>query len=211
VVGVLMVRYPPKLRTVVAAVVLVVLSIPFLPSGYLERMAALGGVGTIEAGVDPSIRGRTAELTAAWEMFADHPLAGVGYGNYMIRYPEYARNSGIDVRATEREAHNLYLATAAELGLLGLFALAAIVIGSFTALSTGRKRFRAISDHRADGIGHAIAASLIGYLVTSMFLHMAFARFAWLIIGLALAFPSAAAAEDQARDAAAATGVDAWR
>ena len=210
VVGVLMVRYPPKLRTVVAAGVLAVFAIPFLPAGYLDRLGALGGVGTIQTGIDPSIRGRTAELTAAWEMFADHPLTGVGYGNYMLNYPEYARSSGIDVRSTEREAHNLYLSTAAELGLAGLAALAAIIIGSFTALAAGRRRFRAMSDHRADGIGFAIGVSLVGYVVTSLFLHMAFARFAWLMIGLALAFPSTAAAEDHARDTAAAGG-ESWR
>jgi O-antigen ligase len=94
-----------------------------LPAGYLARLGALGQVGEIQAGVDPSIRGRTAELTAAWEMFADHPLVGVGYGNYIVLYPEYARESGIDLRSTERNAHNLFLATAAETGIAGLIAL----------------------------------------------------------------------------------------
>lgn len=210
VVGLLLVRYPPKLRTVVAAGAIVMLAVPLLPTGYLDRLGALGGIGTIQADVDPSIRGRTAELTAAWEMFVDHPLSGVGYGNYVTRYPEYARDAGIDVRSTEREAHNLYLATAAELGLLGLAAMAALGIGAFTALAVGRRHFRAMSDQRADGIGHALTVSLIGYLVTSVFLHMAFARFAWLVVGLALAFPSTAAAEDRARDAATAGG-DRWR
>jgi putative inorganic carbon (HCO3(-)) transporter len=206
--GALALRHPPKLRTVVAIGLLVVATIPFLPAGYLNRLGALGEVGTIQAGVDPSIRGRTAELTAAWEMLADHPLTGVGYGNFMINYPDYARLSGIDVRATEREAHNLYLSTGAELGIPGLAALAAIMIGAFVALAAGRRRFRGMSDHRADGIGYAVGVSLVGYLVTSAFLHMAFARFAWLMIGLALAFPSTAAAEDRARDAAA--GSEPW-
>lgn len=205
----LMLRYPPKLRTVIGAGAIALMSIPLLPPGYLERLTALGQVGTIQAGIDPSIRGRTAELTAAWDMFADHPLIGVGYGNYIVRYAEYARDSGIDVRSTERNAHNLYLATAAEMGILGVIAFGAIVVGAFVALSAGRRRFREMSDHRADGIGHAIALSLVGYLITSVFLHMAFARFAWLVIGIALAFPSTAAAEDRARDAAVA-GRLAW-
>ncbi|MFH1104585.1 MAG: O-antigen ligase family protein [Actinomycetota bacterium] len=206
----LIVRHPPKVRTVVAVGVLALAALPFLPPGYLARLGALGQVGEIQAGVDPSIRGRTAELTAAWEMFADHPLVGVGYGNYIVLYPEYARESGIDIRSTERNAHNLYLATAAETGIAGLVALGAVIVGAFVALHSGRKRFREMSDHRADGIGYAIAVSLVGYLITSLFLHMAFARFAWLMIGLALAFPSTAAAEDRARDAAAA-GASTWR
>ncbi len=206
----LVVRHPPKVRTVAAAGLLAIAAIPFLPPGYLERLSALGQVGEIQTGVDPSIRGRTAELRAAWDMFRDHPVIGVGYGNYLILYPEYARDSGIDVRSTERNAHNLYLATAAEMGIVGLFALGAVIVGAFAALHTGRRRFRGMSDHRADGIGYALGVSLVGYLITSIFLHMAFARFAWLIIGIALAFPSTAAAEDRVRDRAAA-GERAWR
>jgi O-antigen ligase len=202
----LLLRHPPRVRTVVAAGIVCLLAVPFLPPGYLERLGALGQVGTIETGVDPSIRGRTSELKAAWDMFTDHPVVGVGYGNYLVLYPAYARDAGIDVRSTERNAHNLYLATAAETGIAGLVALGAVFVGAFAALAAGRRRFREMSDLRADGIGYAIGVSLIGYLITSVFLHMAFARFAWLMIGLALAFPSTAAAEDRARNSATSGG-----
>ena len=38
----------------------------------------------------------------------------------------------------------------------------------------------------------ALAISLVGYLVTSLFLHMAFARFFWLLVGVSMATPTLA-------------------
>ncbi|MEX0826411.1 MAG: O-antigen ligase family protein [Acidimicrobiia bacterium] len=205
----MVVRHPPRLRTVAAAGLLLVAALPLMPSGYAERLTSLTEVGEVEAGIDPSLRGRTAELGAAMAMFWDRPLTGVGFGNFAAEYPAYSDDLGIDVRDTPREAHNLYLETAAETGLVGLVALTGLVVASFTALAAGRRRFRRMADLRSDGIGFAVAVSLVGYLVTSVFLHMAFARLAWLVIGIALAFPSVARAEDESRDAAVQEA--AWR
>jgi O-antigen ligase len=148
-------------------------------------------------------------MGAALAMFWDRPLTGVGFGNFPSEYPDYADDLGIDVRDTSREAHNLYLETAAETGIVGVLMLAGIFVASFAAIAAGRRRFRRMADLRSDGIGFAVAVSLVGYLITSSFLHMAFARLVWLVIGVALAFPSLARAEDEARDAAVEEA--AWR
>jgi O-antigen ligase len=180
-----------------------------MPSGYAERLTSLTEVGEVEAGIDPSLRGRTAEMGAALAMFWDRPLTGVGFGNFAAKYPDYSAELGVDVRDTPREAHNLYLETAAETGLIGVAALAGLFAAALAALAAGRRRFRRMADVRSDAIGFAVAVSLVGYLVTSVFLHMAFARLAWLVFGIALAFPSVARAEDEARDAAVQEA--AWR
>lgn len=201
--GLLLVRSPRRLRTagvVVAATAALVL---LAPGQYLERLGALGDVGGVQAGIDPSVRGRTAELTAALQMFSSDPLTGVGYGAYVDRYVETAREIGIDLRSTPREAHNLALQFAAEMGVLGLLLLGGIVLAVGTAISRGRKHFRRMSDLIGDGIGFALAASLTGYLVTSVFLHLDFARLPWLLAGTALALPRIARIEDTTRDDAA--------
>lgn len=202
VLGLMALRNPPRLRVVVALAAVGVLALPTLPDTYLDRVGALADIGSVNTGTDPSLRGREAELSAAWEMFSSRPLTGVGYGNYIDRYNQYARDLGIDLTRKPREAHNLYMETAAETGIPGLLVLGAVITAAFAALHRGRRHFRAMADHRADGIGYALGISLIGYLVSSLFLHMAFARFFWLLLGLAFAFPSAAAAEDRARDEA---------
>lgn len=202
VMAIMVVRHPPRPRTVAIAALAVIAAIPLMPAGYVERLTSLGDVGEIEAGIDPSIRGRTAEMSAALAMFWDRPLTGIGFGNFASEYPGYAEGLGIDVRDAPREAHSLYLETAAETGLPGVVTLAGLFGAAFLALAAGRRRFREMADLRSDGIGLAVGVALVGYLVTSVFLHMAFARPVWLLIGMALAFPSTAAAEDRIRDEA---------
>jgi O-antigen ligase len=59
--------------------------------------------------------------------FADHPLAGVGSGGFQA---EWLRERPF--REGVRDAHSLYLETAAELGLVGL-ALLALLLGGIMA------------------------------------------------------------------------------
>ncbi len=200
VVGMMALRHPPRRSTIVAVAAVGLLSLPLLPSGYVDRMVALTDLGGVDIGTDPSLRAREVEVAVGTQMFLDEPLTGVGYGNFLPRSAEYARGLGIEQTSKGREAHNLYLETAAETGIPGLLVLGGVIAGIFASLAAGRRMFRSIGDHRADGIGHAIGAALVGYLITSIFLHMAFARLAWLVIGMALAFPSIARAENRARD-----------
>ena len=110
------------------------------------------------------------------------------------------RRLGIEQVSKPREAHNLYLETAAETGIPGLAVLGLIVVAVAVSLSRGRRAFRAMGDLRTDGIGHAVGVALIGYLVSSAFLHMAFARPMWVLVGVALAYPSLADAVNSRRD-----------
>jgi O-antigen ligase len=202
VIGVMVVRHPPRFSTVVGIGLAAILALPFLPSGYVDRMAALTDLGGVDIGTDPSLRARETETAVSIAMFLDHPLTGVGYGNYLPGYLDYSRDLGSDLLRKPREAHNLYLETAAETGLPGLVALGLVFGGAFAALRAGRRAFRDVGDMSTDGIGHALTVSIAGYLITSIFLHMAFARLIWLLVGIAFAFPSLAAAENRARDEA---------
>lgn len=201
VIGLMVLRHPPRPRTLGLLLLSGVLLVPMLPAGYVERTLALTDLGGVDIGTDPSLRYRTTEAASAWRMFTADPLGGVGYGNFLPSYTEYTRSLGLDLTQKPREAHNLYLETAAETGVPGIIALGAVFVAAFAALTEGRRRFRRGGDHTADGIGYAIAVAIAGYLITSVFLHMAFARLIWLVLGLALAFPSAAAAQDRHRDA----------
>ena len=198
----LLMRSPRRVRTVAVLAFSAAVLISLAPGRYFDRLGALSDVGGVGAGIDPSVRARTSEMTAAVRMFAAEPITGVGYGSFSLHYPETVRDLGIDVRATPREAHNLFLQFAAEMGLLGILLLAGITAAVFISIRRGRERFRRISDLRGDGIGFAVTASLAGFLVTSLFLHLDFGRLVWLIAGIGLALPRIAAFEDSRRDMA---------
>lgn len=67
---------------------------------------------------------RIAHWVAGLRMFAAHPILGVGAGNYAAAYPRFAC---ADWPEALGHAHNYYINTAAELGVIGLVAFLALV------------------------------------------------------------------------------------
>lgn len=74
---------------------------------------------------------RYAYWKVALGAFADHPLDGLGSGNFGVRWLQRRT-----IHEAVRDAHSLYLETAAELGLIGLAAL--VACGAGIALSARR-------------------------------------------------------------------------
>jgi tetratricopeptide (TPR) repeat protein len=71
---------------------------------------------------------------AAWDEFRDHPLVGAGPGTY-----EQYWNSHRPIPHIVRDAHNLYLETLAELGVVG-FAFLLVVLGAPLIAAFGARR-----------------------------------------------------------------------
>ena len=67
---------------------------------------------------------RIAHWVAGLRMFAAHPVLGVGAGNYAAAYPRFAC---ADWPEPLGHAHNYYINTAAEVGVIGLAAFLALV------------------------------------------------------------------------------------
>jgi O-antigen ligase len=124
------------------------------------------------------VGGRYTENSIAIAMFADHPLLGVGPGQYPALYRDYARRIGDDPRY-EREPHSLFLQIAAEQGLVGLLAFlaAALVVGGYA-------RARQLW---ADPGGRAVLIALLTYLAGSIFLHGSDLRILFILVGLVFA------------------------
>ena len=88
----------------------------------------------------------TAERLAHWiaglHMFLDHPILGVGIGNYADAYPQYFITIFIDPLG---HAHNYYINIAAETGFIGLTAyvlfLFAMFVAGVTALRHINKKY----------------------------------------------------------------------
>jgi putative inorganic carbon (HCO3(-)) transporter len=189
--------------------VLVVVSVP----AYGERLSTIADVGALfsdepaASETDGSLLSRSTENLAALFVFADHPILGVGPDQYPFYYREYADAIGVNVRAADREAHNMYLGVAAEVGIVGLIGLLGAV--ATTMIQLVRARAAALRRGRPDlaAMAAAFLLALVAYLSTALFLHLSYVRYFWLMLALAgaaaIVVRSAADATTDALDSAA--------
>jgi O-antigen ligase len=105
------------IAAVTAVLVAVALSAETRPAD-LPQGATAGRLTSAESN-------RYAYWKVALRSWADHPLQGVGSGGFAT---EWRRERTI--AESVRDAHSLYIETAAELGLVGLLLLAGLVAGA---------------------------------------------------------------------------------
>lgn len=170
-----------------------VLCIPIVAPRYATRALSLVHVTALAEGAgsekaDGAIRGRATEMLAATQAFFDHSLLGVGPAQYLHFYSlEYQqKNPRLKFRDIQkgRRAHSLYPELAAELGVMGLLSFLAIFVVLLRGLLRAWRRWKSASPEVAD-LAAALVFSLLAYLITSAFLHLAYQRYLWLFVGLA--------------------------
>ena len=166
--------------------------IALLVPGIGSRLVTLFTVATDNglAVTDPSLEGRVAAQKVAVEMLVDHPVLGIGPGNFLSIEPEYLRRLALD--SIPLAPHNQYLEAAAEGGLLGLTAwllfLGAAVFVAYRARLIARLGGSVVAAEAPLPLSNAVLAALAGWAVASMFLHLATFRSFLLVaaIGAAL-------------------------
>lgn len=178
----------PFLLMVVLASILV---LRFVPNPFFERLQTIPDAltGKISYVDEISFRGRTSELIVAAQMFMDHPLIGVGVDNYPVYYQEYSRRVGLDPRSEQRQAHNLFLRTAAETGLAGIITFGLILWMMIKSVIDAYRHFKQAGMEKYANLVAAFGLSIFGFLSDSMFTHNAFPRYFWILVGIALAMP----------------------
>lgn len=113
-----------------------------------------------------SLRTRSDDRLEIWattpSIIAEHPLLGVGQGNF----PSASPNFGLaDVGGVAFDhAHNLFLNVAAELGLIGL----ALLVLFLVTLATSARAALAHRESKLYPLALAASASLLGVLVNSL-------------------------------------------
>jgi putative inorganic carbon (hco3(-)) transporter len=176
---------------VLAGALCAVLALPLVAPGLLNRVATIGTAAALvneDSSEDPdgAIRGRATAMMAAFHVFLDHPVLGVGPGNYVPLYSvEYFQNPEIKFREIrgQRRAHSLYLEMAADTGLIGLISFLAIPFSLLAALWRLRRQNAVRNPFLAD-LATAFFLSILAYLGTAIFLHLAFQRYYWLLIAM---------------------------
>jgi putative inorganic carbon (hco3(-)) transporter len=165
----------------VAAAILVVASTP----EYALRVSTLLKVTSPGMrAADSSLQERSTIYLAAAQIFLDHPLLGVGVGQVKEYLPAYSNSVGHSRVHRKMGAHDMYLELLADTGILGFGVFMLMVGVSIRRLLRLRKYWINRNPefaHSATGLLLAIAV----FLVTGLFLHLAYARYFWLLLVLA--------------------------
>lgn len=176
------------LRHLLAIAVGLVALVAIVAPDYVSRIQSLAAAESATAqggGADGAIRGRVTENLAAYNVFRDHPLLGVGPSQFFHAYSE-AYGNALDLRFLKenRRAHNLYLEIAADTGALGLAAFLAIV--GITMFQLWRLAiFWRQRNPELSHLALAFLLALVAYLSTGLFLQLAYQRYFWFLLALA--------------------------
>jgi len=120
----LFIRSKFKIKYVVCALIIVMISIPMIPMDYVERFHSIFTGREIEGA---SYQARMEILMDAWKIFLDHPL-GVGVAAFpAVRRATFGR---------EQDTHNLYFEVATNLGIQGLVVFLLYIFNMMKILRT---------------------------------------------------------------------------
>lgn len=145
----------------------------------LQRESA--GGGRLQEVDEFTSASRLALWGAAGAMFVQHPVLGVGYGNYRSLYGDYIPGAAPD----QLDAHNLYLQFLSETGIIG-FAVFFVIITAFARMAIKLARSPDSFDRLMGiGLGGALAATLIHGMVDYLFnVSPQFGTLFWLVLAL---------------------------
>jgi O-antigen ligase len=194
-----------RLRYAALLAGLVALAIIAVPT-YRERVASLSSVSSSAGAqvgssdtVDLSVQERSTEMQAALLVAENHPLLGVGPGQFPLYYQRYAAHTGGEVHQAikfgpekgttpQRVTHNLFLGIIANLGVVGLAVFFAIIGATLRLLWRARRRLKQFGDHSDLGlIVSGCLLALVAYLIAGAFLELAYERYLWLLLAVSAA------------------------
>jgi hypothetical protein len=181
-------------RQVIVSTLAVGLLIGVFAPQVVSRMATLERLKslflqtheTYQAPDSSAIR-RYVENVAAWNVFLDHPVLGVGPGHFAGYYSNaYGSRIGLVEQTHNYRGHNLYLETLAETGVIGLVCFLSILFVILRGLWKERSRWIE-SDPKLARIATGFFLSLTAYAVSAIFDHLSYQRYFWLLLALASA------------------------
>ena len=187
----LVARSKRRPRNLILVGVMVVPLLIFSPSSPLRRF--LHPVSGDEASVEYHIIAWKAGL----RMIRNHPLFGVGLGNFKPMMQWYTP-PGTEFSSI---GHNTFLEVGAELGLPALGVFVAILAFTYRSLERAGKRARIAGDRMMYFATLGLQAGFVGYLVGACFISAEYTKLFWLVIFLSMCLPPPARVRASKREA----------
>lgn len=175
-----------RMLALLAIVAVVAVTWMLSPTAYRSRVATISSAHER----DLSAQSRIASWKAARQMFTDHPVLGVGAGNFMSAF--VGRYGGS--YSWSRTAHNVFYQTAAELGICGLVTFAAMLLCAFirSGVLNARLVRAGLGDRPIAAYAAALFPATVGFLVSGSFQTPLYYPHIYLIAALGVALSNIA-------------------
>jgi putative inorganic carbon (HCO3(-)) transporter len=143
-----------------------------------------------------NVSGRESLWSVAGSIAKDHPIFGVGAGNFVVSEPAYAATDlnlpRADLVVKAYPVHNSYLQVLAEIGVVGLLAFLAVI---WISLMLGVKAVRAFEragDWELELLSRGVVIGTAAMLVAYFFATNQYEKQLWLLLGVGPALLSVA-------------------
>jgi O-antigen ligase len=134
--------------------------------------------------------GREDIWKVGWRMVEANPVEGVGAGNfhtssihYLLAQPGLIRRADF-IADTQKVAHNVYLQTWAELGVIGLALLLILILAVLRAGVRAIHTFEKLGDLQMEILARAIVVAVIGLLGSLFFSSDEYKKQLWLLLAM---------------------------
>jgi O-antigen ligase len=153
-----------------------------MPAEYWNRMGTI--LPSVREGTD-TVGQRYQFWEIALKMIRDHPLLGVGAGNFMHQFSRY---SGIvSLQRSAAVAHNAFLAVTAEQGIPGGLLFIALFLAAFASLWRSHRQARDRGDTDVADLSVCFAVIFILFLSQCMKGNYEHTKYLWMALGVAAA------------------------
>jgi O-antigen ligase len=141
--------------------------------------------------------GRTDAWKIALQIYRNHPLTGIGLGNFEIVEPSQAAGNTNLVRPdlivnTPIVVHNTYLHILTELGPIGLALLVVFLFGVLRLAVGSIRQLQAASDWGTEMLGRGMVIGACGMLASMTFISGQSGKQLWLLFAMMTALPAVA-------------------
>lgn len=164
----------------------------FLPEGMKAKMHSAE-----DWRHDPTAFHRTLLWRAGVRMFEQHPIFGVGVGNFgFVYWTDYSEFLQQDPAArwyarAEWVPHSIYVQSLSETGLAGTIPLFLLCIFCFRSNARTRRRLEELGLANRDSYEYRLSTgldlALVGYLVSGAFIAVIYYPHLWFLLGLSTA------------------------
>lgn len=194
VIGVMLLLSAKPVKNIFTALVFTVFmgggAISLLPQDYVEDMKTISDTEGGTAGL------RWLHWTTATIMFSEHPILGVGAGNYPWNSQNYLHRSSYFKEGARdrsgRQTHSLYFTLIPETGLVGIIIFLSMLKICYTQgqriRRAGAKNSKDIASPFMKLAATALLCAFVGYLGAGAFISVLYYPVFWHLVALSTAF-----------------------